>query len=43
MTNLPKLSQAQIEALKSAGHVVHVMPRKGMVRVDGFKLFRMGA
>ena len=26
--------------LEKTGHVVHIMPRKMMIRVDGFKLYK---
>ena len=35
------ITQAEIEALRTTGHVVAVRPRKGIVVVDGFKRYRM--
>ena len=35
------ISRKQVEELKSSGHVVFIYPRKGEVRVDGYKLYKL--
>ena len=35
----PTITEKEIEKLKKQGRVVHVYPRKNMVRVDGFKWY----
>ena len=37
------LNAKQVTALKQAGHVIGVYPRKGVICVDGFKYFRVDA
>ena len=40
---MPTLTAKQVTALKLAGRVIGVYPRKGIICVDGFKYFRVDA
>lgn len=35
------LTRKQVEAIRAAGRVAFIMPRKKLVRVDGFQLYRL--
>ena len=42
-TEMTTITKAEADRMRANGHVVHVMPRKRLVRVDGFKMFRLAA
>ena len=37
---LPYLSPPEVKHLLASGHSVHLMPRRKVARVDGYKLYR---
>lgn len=43
LKELPVISQQQIDELRESGHVVFIYPRKQIVRVDGFKRYRLAS
>ncbi len=37
----PTITKAQVAKIKASGRAVHIMPRKGLVRLDGYQVFRL--
>ena len=37
----PTITKEQVRKIQAAGRVVHFQPRKGLVRLDGYQVFRL--
>ena len=37
----PTITKEQVARIKASGRVVHIMPRKNLVRLDGYQVFRL--
>lgn len=37
----PTITLEQVKRIKASGRLVHFMPRKGLVRLDGYQIFRL--